>query len=205
VTPPLPPLLPLQPGGSHRDRLLAAMAESIRADGFQRTTVADVVRRARTSRRTFYQHFEDRESCYLALFDVVSERVLGIVGEAATGEGPWTERVDRTLAAYFGVLAGEPELTRSYLHEMPGMVAGGAAHVRAGNERAARQLVRMAAEAREHDPAVRPLSFEAALMIVGGLRELIVWALDEGRDLAELHAVAGDLLRRITSQRASGP
>jgi AcrR family transcriptional regulator len=191
-------LLP-DPGGSHRDRLLAAMADAIRAGGFQGTTVADVVGRARTSRRTFYQHFEDRESCYLALFDAITERVLDIIGEAATGEGPWTERVDRTLAAYFGVLVAEPELTRSYMQEMPAMVAGGAAHVRAGNERAARQLVRMAAEAGEHDPAVRPLPFEAALVVVGGLRELVMWALDEGRDLDDLHALAGDLLRRITS------
>jgi AcrR family transcriptional regulator len=190
-------LLP-DPGGSHRDRLLAAMAESIRADGFPRTTVADVVRRARTSRRTFYQHFDDRDSCYLALFDVLTERVLGIIGEAATGEGPWAERVDRTLAAYLGVLMSEPELTRSYIRDMPGMVAGGAAHLRAGNERAARQLTRMADEAREHDPAVRPLPFEAALVIIGGLRELVLWALDEGRGPADLQDVAGDLVRRVT-------
>jgi AcrR family transcriptional regulator len=190
------PLLP-EPGGSHRDRLLAAMADSIRADGFQGTTVADVVRRARTSRRTFYQHFEDREDCYLALFDAVTERVLDIIGEAGTGEGPWTERVDRTLSAYFGVLVAEPELTRSYLQEMPA-VPGGAAHVRAGNERAARQLVRMAAEAGEHDPSVRPLAFEAALVVVGGLRELLLWALDEHRDLAVLPAAAGELIRRLT-------
>ena len=190
-------LLP-DPGGSHRDRLLAAMAESIRADGFPRTTVADVVRRARTSRRTFYQHFEDRDSCYLALFDVLTERVLGIIGEAATGEGPWAERVDRTLAAYLGVLMSEPELTRSYIRDMPGMVAGGAAHLRAGNERAARQLTRMADEAREHDPAVRPLPFEAALVIIGGLRELVLWALDEGRGPADVQDVAGDLVRRVT-------
>jgi AcrR family transcriptional regulator len=190
-------LLP-DPGGSHRDRLLAAMAESIRADGFPHTTVADVVRRARTSRRTFYQHFEDRESCYLALFDVLTERVLGIIGEAATGEGPWAERVDRTLAAYLGVLMSEPELTRSYIRDMPGMVAAGAAHLRAGNERAARQLTRMVEEAREHDPAVRPLPFEAALVIIGGLRELVLWALDEGRGPAEVQEVAGDLVRRVT-------
>jgi hypothetical protein len=57
----------------------------------------------------------------------------------------------------------------------------------------------MAAEAGEHDPSVRPLPFEAALVIVGGLRELVMWALDEGRDLGELHAMAGQLLRRITT------
>ena len=67
-----------------------------------------------------------------ALFDLVTARVLDIIGEAGTGEGPWTERVDRTLAAYFGVLVAEPALTRSYMQELPA-VTGGAAHVRAWN------------------------------------------------------------------------
>ncbi|MFI5067448.1 MAG: TetR family transcriptional regulator, partial [Streptosporangiales bacterium] len=40
-----------------RRRLLAGLAEAIRERGFRESTVADVVRHARTSRRTFYEHF----------------------------------------------------------------------------------------------------------------------------------------------------
>ncbi len=58
---------------THRDRLIAAMAASIEAKGYRETTVADVVRLARTSRRTFYEHFVDRESCFLALFDATND------------------------------------------------------------------------------------------------------------------------------------
>ncbi|MDT0406846.1 TetR/AcrR family transcriptional regulator, partial [Streptomyces edwardsiae] len=50
-----------------RSRLLDAMNESIVEDGYQNTTVADIVRRAKTSRRTFYEHFASREDCFVAL------------------------------------------------------------------------------------------------------------------------------------------
>jgi AcrR family transcriptional regulator len=43
------------------------LSKGIAQDGYPRTTVADIVRRARTSRRTFYQHFDSREGCFVAL------------------------------------------------------------------------------------------------------------------------------------------
>ena len=46
-----------------RQRLIDALAASITDVGYSATTVADIVRRARTSRRTFYENFTDREAC----------------------------------------------------------------------------------------------------------------------------------------------
>src|SRR5437763_16404106 len=43
-----------------RSRLLDGLAESIADNGYRNTTVAEIVRRARTSRRTFYEHFSDQ-------------------------------------------------------------------------------------------------------------------------------------------------
>ena len=48
----------------NRERLIAAMAASVEERGYADTTVADVVRLARTSRRTFYEHFQDRADCF---------------------------------------------------------------------------------------------------------------------------------------------
>lgn len=192
-----PRLLP-EVDASFRGRLLAGMADAVREHGFAATTVAEVVRRARTSRRTFYQHFEDREACFLGLFELVSERVLEVVLEAATGEDAWEARVDRTLAAYLGTLASEPEITRACLLELPALGPLALARSRAMDERFARQLTRFVEEAREHDPDVRPLALEAAVVLTGGFRDLVIWSLDQGRDLTELRAVAGDLVRRIT-------
>jgi AcrR family transcriptional regulator len=188
------------PGG-FRDRLLVGMAEAIREHrGFRTVTVAEVVRRARTSRRTFYQHFEDRDACFLALFDVVSERLLATIADAATGEGPWGERVDRAMAAYLGALAAEPVLARTCIQETAGVGAEGVERVRAMNDRWARLIVRLVEEAHEHDPSLRPLSIEAATVITGGFRDLVITTLDEGRDLTELQDTGGDLIRRITTR-----
>ncbi len=174
------------------------MAAAVREHGYAPTTVAEVVAHARTSRRTFYQHFEDREDCFLALFDALTERMLDVIGEAATGDDPWEERVDRTLAAYLAAVAAEPQVTRACIVEIPALGPTGLDRARAVNERFAHQLCRLVEEAREHDPQLRPLTIEAAVLLAGGFRDLVLWAVDHGRDLTELHAVAGDLVRRIT-------
>jgi AcrR family transcriptional regulator len=190
----------LLPGtGGFRDRLLMGMAEAIRErGGLKPVTVAEVVRHAHTSRRTFYQHFADRDDCFLALFDVVSSALLERIADAATGDGPFGERVDRAVAAYLGAVAAEPVLTRACIQETPAMGAAGMERVQALHERWARQIVLLVEEARRHDDGLRPLPLEVATIITGGFRDLVITALDQGRDLTELQDVAGDVLRRIT-------
>jgi AcrR family transcriptional regulator len=191
-------LLPAAAGG-FRERLLLGMAEAIRDHGsFRPVTVAEVVRHARTSRRTFYQHFEDREACFLALFDVVSERLLTTIAEAATGEGSWGDRVDRAMAAYLGTLAAEPVLARACIQETASVGPDGLERVRAMNERWAQQIMRLVEEAREHAPELHALPLEVAIIITGGFRDLVITTLDQGRDLTELQDVGGDVFRRIT-------
>jgi AcrR family transcriptional regulator len=185
--------------GGFRERLLAGMAEAIREHGaLKPVTVAEVVRHARTSRRTFYQHFADRDACFLALFDEVSAALLETIADAATGDGPFGARVDRAVAAYLGAVAAQPVLTRACIQETPSLSPEGMDRVRAMNERWARQIIRLVDEARHHDTSLRPLPLEVATIITGGFRDLVITALDEGRDLTELQDVTGDLLRRIT-------
>jgi AcrR family transcriptional regulator len=51
-----------------RSRMLAAAVEAIEEVGYARMTVAQVISRARVSRKTFYDVFTDREDCFLAAF-----------------------------------------------------------------------------------------------------------------------------------------
>lgn len=191
------------PSGSRRDRLLAAMAACIDERGYRATTVADVVRAARTSRRTFYAEFDDRDACFLALFDAVNDRLLQVIGRAVDAALPWEERVDAGLAAYLGALAAEPGVTRAFILELPSLGDAGTERARAMVERTADVLVAIVAGAAASDPAVRPLGHDEAVVIAGGFRELTVSAMEQGRDLADLQAVAGDLLRRITVEHAA--
>jgi hypothetical protein len=57
-----------------RARIVTAMGELVRERGVAAVTVAHVVARSGVSRRTFYEIFEDRESCLLVTFERAVDR-----------------------------------------------------------------------------------------------------------------------------------
>jgi AcrR family transcriptional regulator len=114
---------PFPAGNDARSRLIAAMAAAISEKGYAETTVADVVRVARTSRRTFYEYFDDRADCFLAVGDAITDYLLARVARAASREVDWRVQVDRALDAYLGAMAANPRLTRSFVLELFGMGA----------------------------------------------------------------------------------
>jgi AcrR family transcriptional regulator len=175
------------------------MATSIEQRGYRETTVADVVRIARTSRRTFYQHFEDRDTCFLALFDAVNDQTMEQIADAVRPERPIGEQVDSALWAYIDNVSTHPALYRSFVRELPGLGQAGADRQLAVIERFAQLLIDLVESGRRAQPDLmaRPLSMDAAIMIVGGLRELAVISLQHGRDVRELPASAGAMVKAI--------
>lgn len=184
---------------SHRQRLIEAMATSIAEKGYRETTVADVVRIARTSRRTFYEHFEDRESCFLALFDATNDAMMDEIAAAVHPEDPINDQVDRALDTYIANVTAQPAVYRSFVRELPGLGQPGSDRQLAVIERFARLLVELVDSGRREQPELeaRPLSMDTAIMIVGGLRELAVIALQQGRDVRELRVTAGQTVKAI--------
>jgi AcrR family transcriptional regulator len=183
----------------HRQRLIAAMAGSIREQGYRETTVADVVRIARTSRRTFYEQFEDRESCFLALFDATNDAMMDQIAAAVDPNRPLEEQVDQALDAYIANVTAQPALYHSFVRELPGLGQAGADRQLAVIERFARLLVGLVESGRREQPEIgaTPLSLDTAVMIVGGLRELAVISLQQGRDVRELRASASETVKAI--------
>ena len=179
-------LLPFLTGDDPRGRLLAAMAVAVSRDGYGNTTVGDVVRIAGTSRRTFYEHFADRQSCFLALGDAISDYLLDLVEAAGarTADLSWREGLARELDVYFEAMTINPGLTRAFLLELFGMGREGLAHRRAVVARTARVMQSLAAAARERHPELNEISFETATAVVGGLWELALVAAEEGHDEA---------------------
>ena len=183
---------------SHRERLINAIAGSIEEKGYRETTVADVVRIARTSRRTFYEHFEDRDACYLALFDAVNDETMEHIAAAVQPDEPIDAQVDRALDAYIDSITAHPALYRSFVHELPSLGRPGADRMTGVTERFAGLLVTLVDFARQQQPEIaRPLTLDTAIMIVGGLRELAVISLQQGRDVRELRATAGRTIKAI--------
>ncbi len=185
--------------GGHRERLIAAMAVSIEEKGYRDTTVADVVRIARTSRRNFYEHFADREACFLALFDATNDAMMEQIADAVHPDRPLDQQVDSAVDAYIANVSAQPALYRSFVRELPGLGQAGADRGLATLERFAGMLVGFVDSGRRAQPdlGLRPLGMDTAIIIVGGLRELLVIALQRGRDMNELRASAGETIKAI--------
>jgi AcrR family transcriptional regulator len=103
-----------------RTRILSAMFDVACERGVGNVTVAHVVERSGVSRRTFYEHFTDREDCFLAAFDdalkYASERVL----PAYRSESRWRERIRAGLVALLSFIDEEPVIGRLLIRESLG-------------------------------------------------------------------------------------
>jgi AcrR family transcriptional regulator len=76
------------------------MAQCAAINGFLDVTVDDVIIAARASRRTFYEHFANREECLLATYDAVRDDTMMIVTEAGPGLEPALAALLRYFAAW---------------------------------------------------------------------------------------------------------
>jgi len=176
----------------HRARLTAGLAAAIAEKGYAGATIADVVRHARVSKRTFYEHFADKEACFLALYSETTDRLLELIAAAAAGGGPWEQRLDAAARAFFSALAAEPELIRAAMTEIQAVGPRGRALQRDVRRRYAEMLMRLA-----DGPA--PLTPELATAVVGGLDALLLEAAEDGR-VGELADAATDLLRAVLTR-----
>lgn len=179
------------------------MAASIQEKGYRETTVADVVRLARTSRRNFYEQFADRQACFLALFDATNAAMMEQIAQAVHPDQPLDEQVDSAVDAYIAHVSAQPGLYRSFVRELPGLGHTGAERGLATLERFAEMLVGLVESGRRAQPELqlRPLTMDSAIIIVGGLRELLVTALQRGRDMSELRASASETIKAILTGR----
>jgi AcrR family transcriptional regulator len=113
---------PLSPGPSglprgqvteiQRSRMLAAAVEAVADVGYSRMTIAQVIGRARVSRKTFYDVFADREDCFLAAFEQALTRAQTVAAAAYEHEDGWREGVRAALGALLVFMDEHPDLAR---------------------------------------------------------------------------------------------
>ena len=90
--------------------MLTATVEAVEEVGYARLTVAQVIGRAKVSRKTFYDVFLDREDCFLVAFNEAVGRMEAIATDAYDREGSWRD----------GMRAG---LVRCWRSKMPSRVS----------------------------------------------------------------------------------
>jgi len=178
------------------------MAEAVGEKGYRRTSVADVLKRSRVSRETFYQHFADKEQCFLSVLDqsaLLLERFFD--AELSGGDRPLA-RFERGLEIYLDTLAGETSFARVFFLES--YAAGEPAQRKrfAVQER----FVQGVTDNFGDDPAWRRLPDPefAGRMLVGAISSLVAAALvgGQGAELAVLREPVMDLLRSLSGGEA---
>ena len=106
-----------------RRRLLEGMAAAIRECGFRDSTVADVVRHARTSRRTFYEHFPSKQACFIALLQEANTAMARQIAAAVDPRVPWDAQVRQAIEAWIAAAQSDLALTLSWIRDLPSLGA----------------------------------------------------------------------------------
>src|ERR1700759_1299930 len=101
-------------------RLLEGLAESIREKGLAQAQVSDIVRHARASRRTFYNHFADKEACFVELMNTLSEAFLAEVDRAIDRDAEVGTQIEQPIDPSRGLVTSDPGLTQTFASAVTG-------------------------------------------------------------------------------------
>lgn len=169
---------------SQRERLLAAIAQEVAANGYRATTITEVVKLASVSTRDFYEHFETKEQCFLAAFEAVRDHLEGVLRAAAAAEPDWPRETVAVLRAGLEFFAAEPALARLCLVEPMSATPATAIRFREVVLACVPALARGRAES--PDGAALPESTEDSLL--GGIISLVTRSIlgDETEQLPSL-------------------
>jgi AcrR family transcriptional regulator len=175
--------------------MLRSVAEVVAERGFAKVTVADVISRAGVSRETFYEHFSDKEDCFIASLDegarVLHEILVAVVASGA--EDPF-EQLDRMLKAYLNTLAAERAFAKAFLIDAYG--AGPRATLR--RIELQRQFVSLVAEIFNSAEPDAPGRF-ACEALVACISSMVTVRVGSGRldELPTLREPIIELVRRV--------
>lgn len=160
-----------------RERLLAAMLRATAQLGYREMSVQDVLDRAGVSRPTFYEHFDNKEDCFLAAFDAAAARLRERLEAAGENAENWRERLRAALEELLRFVAEEPDAAMS-------LIVDARAACPSALHRRDEMLDRFAScldreVRRESTDGARPSAIAAA-GIVGGIEALLYSRLHRG-------------------------
>ncbi|OBK14175.1 TetR/AcrR family transcriptional regulator [Mycobacterium asiaticum] len=185
-----------------RLRLLDGLDASIRERGYRASTVADIVRHARTSKRTFYDRFASKEQCFLELLRlevaITAEDIRGAVDPAAD----WQKQIRQAVEGYVGSIESRPAIALSWIRELPYLGEVARPVQRQGLDLLANLLIDLSGSPGFQRAGLPPLSPPLAVILLGGLRELVALAVEDGRSTRDIVEPAVDAAIALLGPRA---
>ena len=175
--------------------MLEAVLETVAAQGYQDARVTDVISRAGVSRKTFYEHFNEKEECFLAGFDrelaQLTEQVAAAYFDEEVAKGAWADQVRAGVKAFLGYLTDHPAAARVCMVD----AMGAGSQAIAKREAALRNFTYMIDAGRSE--AKYEVPGRTAVAVLGGANELIAGELIHG-SITNVAALAPDIVYLIT-------
>ncbi|MDI1342157.1 TetR/AcrR family transcriptional regulator [Polaromonas sp.] len=184
---------------AYRSRLLEGMAHSVATKGYADTTVADIVREAGVSKRTFYECFATKKDCLIALYVAASHGGLKVLKGAIDPGRDWKTQVEHAMGAYLDCLASNPALLRTLFIEILSLGPEGLQVRRRMNQEMAEFVTQVVNAGHPHTPQDEALTATMAMAVIGGINELVLQAIESNRtaDLRTLTGPCSALVRAV--------
>ncbi|HEU5143286.1 MAG TPA: TetR/AcrR family transcriptional regulator, partial [Solirubrobacterales bacterium] len=154
---------------NQRERILLATATLVAERGYQKTTIELIAKTARVALSTFYEHFEDKESCFLAAFEESVEAAREIFSDLVDPQLSWPQQIATGLEVLLEMVVKEPERAKLCLVEAQAAGSASLARYQAMLESVAAKL----REGRALNPRGASLPEGLEVGIAGGLAWLI--------------------------------
>jgi AcrR family transcriptional regulator len=154
---------------NQRERMLLATTELVAERGYQKTTIELIAKTARVALSTFYEHFSNKEECFLAALDESVAGAAEVFDELLDPERPWPDQIASGLEVFLEMVVAEPSRARLCIVES--QAAGGAALARYQAMLAG--VAPKLREGREFNPRASRLPDGLEIAIAGGLAWLV--------------------------------
>jgi AcrR family transcriptional regulator len=172
-----------------RARIHSATIVLVAERGYNAAAVRDLAQLAGVSTRTFYEHFEGKEECFLRTYELAVKRTAMRVVESQRGEHDWFERLRLAFEAFAAEVERDPQGARVALVEV--LAAGVSALKRMrGVEGIFEKMIGESFARAPGGVKMPPLVLQG---IVSGIARVVRGRLLAGQE-AELSGLAGTLM-----------
>lgn len=171
-----------------RDRILLAATVVFAERGYHGTTIDQIVAAAHVGVGSFYEHFENKEACFLAAYDRVIATLREAVLAGAPDAGPWGERLVAALQALLGAIEADPAAARLAFVEVHSAGEAGLSH----HERNLEEVTEVLRAGRAQGGVAADLPQSLEFATVGGL----TWYLQQRIEAGDA-AAASNLLPEL--------
>jgi AcrR family transcriptional regulator len=188
-----------------RRRLLDGLTAAIAERGYRETTVSDIVRHARTSKRTFYSQFASKDDCLLELLDTDNAEMIADIRGAVDPQAHWRTQIEQAVNAFVRTVESRPAVSLCWIRELPALGEAARPVQRRSIDRLADMLQYLTDTPGLRRARIAPMTRPIALILLGGLRELTAHTLENGgsgRDITDAAVAASIALVDLGGQAA---